>query len=117
MPKPAVLLFLLMAGSAGVVADESTGLVPTEDFARAPLYSQVQISPDGQTLAFLREFEGKPVLMFADLKSLKVKGINAGNVPWVGATEQVTSVRWIGNRRVIFSTSFWDEFFAGVSAI
>jgi hypothetical protein len=117
MKKPTVFLCLLTAGSAGVAADNSTGLVPIEDFARAPLYSQVQISPDGRTLAFLREFEGKPVLTFADLTTLKAKGLNAGTVPWRGAPQQVMSFQWIGDRRVVYSASYWDEFFSGVSAV
>jgi len=85
MKEPTVFLLLLMAGSAGVAADNATELVSIEDFARAPLCSQVQISPDRRTRAFLGEFEGKPVLTFADLTTLKAKGLNAGTVPWRGA--------------------------------
>ena len=91
MKNHAVFFFLLMAASVGAAATESRDLIPVEDFARAPLFTRVQISPDGHTLGFLAEKDGNPVIMFADLQTRKAEGITAGVAPLYRAPQQVRS--------------------------
>jgi len=117
MKLRALCSLLLAVANIGAAAGGSSELVPTEDFARAPLYTHVQMAPDGRTLAFLAEKDGNPVIMFADFQTLKAMGVTAGAVPVYGAPQQVKSFQWIGDRRVVFSTVFWDEYFGGVSAV
>jgi len=117
MKLRALCSLLLALANIGAAAGGSSELVPTEDFARAPLYTHVQMAPDGRTLAFLAEKDGNPVIMFADFQTLKAMGVTAGAVPVYGAPQQVKSFQWIGDRRVVFSTVFWDEYFGGVSAV
>ena len=91
--------------------------IPVEDFARVPEFSHLQLSPDGQFFAFLREHEGKPTLYFCDMQNRKTTGVDPGRVPVLGASKEVVSFLWISDRRVIFTTSFWDQLISGVTAV
>ncbi|HTB80078.1 MAG TPA: S9 family peptidase [Opitutaceae bacterium] len=81
----------------------------------------MKLSPDGQFFAFLREREGKPTLFFSDMVNMKTTGVDPGHVsiPGVGleATKEVISFNWISDRRVTFTTAFWDHYVSGVSAV
>ncbi|HWZ95481.1 MAG TPA: S9 family peptidase [Opitutaceae bacterium] len=92
-------------------------IIPVEDFARVPEFSQMQLSPDGQFFAFLREHEGKPTLFFSDMQNRKTTGVDPGQVPVLGASKEVISFRWISDRRVVFTTAFWDQLISGVTAV
>ena len=51
--------------AAGLSAAET---LPLEDFSRPALVEQAKLSPDGQYVAFLREYEGRTTLFLNDLK-------------------------------------------------
>jgi dipeptidyl aminopeptidase/acylaminoacyl peptidase len=97
--------------------------VPVEDFARMPDFSQMKLSPDGQFVAFLQEHEGRSTLFFRDLQSKETTNIDSGFPPILGlspgfdASKQVISFKWISDRRVIFTSTFLDQRFSGVTAV
>jgi dipeptidyl aminopeptidase/acylaminoacyl peptidase len=91
--------------------------IPVEDFARGPGFSQMKLSPDGQFFAFLREHDGKPTLFFSDMVKMKTTGVDPGHVPGLEARKEVISFDWISDRRVTFTTAFWDHLISGVTAV
>jgi dipeptidyl aminopeptidase/acylaminoacyl peptidase len=97
--------------------------IPIEDFARVPEFLHVQLSPDGQFVAFLREKEGKTTLFFRDLQNKQTASIDPGIVPIFGrynefgASKEVIAFKWISDRRVIFTTTFLDRLISGVTAV
>ncbi|HTQ29846.1 MAG TPA: S9 family peptidase [Opitutaceae bacterium] len=96
-------------------------MIPVEDFARAPAFSHMQLSPDGQHLAFLREYEGSQTLFFAEIGASKkqIVRVDPGYVKDAnGARREINSFRWINDRRLIYSASCRDEYyFTGVWAV
>jgi dipeptidyl aminopeptidase/acylaminoacyl peptidase len=97
--------------------------IPTEDFARMPDFSQMKLSPDGQFVAFLQEHEGRPTLFFRDLQNKETTNIDPGFLPIFGLSEgfgtskKVIAFKWISDQRVIFTTTFLDQRFSGVTAV
>ena len=93
-------------------------LLPVEDFVRPPQFSNLQISPDGQYLAFLRQFDERETVVFADLAHLKFAKIAPGefNIGFHFSRE-IISFRWISDKRIIFTTAIWDRLITGVSAV
>ncbi len=94
--------------------------IPVEDFAREPLFSQMKLSPDGEWVAFLRNYEDKPALFFtnpnAKAKSVPIH-IDPGYDEIEGIREQVRSFEWVNATRVAFTITIWDDILAGVKAI
>ncbi len=105
-------LYRWMATCAALgVALRAAEVIPVEDFARAPAYSSMQISPDGKHLAFFRENDGRQTLFFADLETMKFGHIDPGIVADLDAPREVDWFNWIGDRRVIYSASCWDHYY------
>jgi dipeptidyl aminopeptidase/acylaminoacyl peptidase len=102
---------------------QAAGNIPIEDFARGPEFLHMQLSPDGQFVAFLRENEGKMTLFFRDLQDKQTTNIDPGVVPVFGAynefgaSREVVSFKWISDRRVVFTTTYWDQLISGVTAV
>jgi dipeptidyl aminopeptidase/acylaminoacyl peptidase len=116
---PQWMVAVVAIGAALQAAED----IPTEDFARMPDFSDMQLSPDGQFVAFLREDEGKPTLFFRDLQNKETTNIDPGFLPifglsqGFGTSKEVIAFKWISDRRVIFTTTFLDQLFSGVTAV
>jgi acetyl esterase/lipase len=93
-------------------------VIPIEDFARVPNFSDMQLSPDGQYLAFLREYDGKLTLFISNMAKMETSGVEPGYPGvWHDLNKQdVFSFEWIGDRRVAFKTAF-RGFLTGLLAV
>ena len=93
--------------------------MPVEDFARPPQISHLKLSPDGQYVAFLRQVDERYTVMFADLANTKFARIDPGefNDGLNQIPREITSFRWISDKRIIFTTAVWDHLVTGVSAV
>ena len=99
---------------AGLSAAET---IPVEDFAKPALVSQAKLSPDGQYVAFLREYEGRTRLFLTDLKQRTLSRIEPADVKRTLVSKDIRGFDWVSERRLVFPTIIWDHFIAGVSAV
>ena len=88
-------------------------LIPIEDFARRPLFSQMQLSPDGEYLGFVREIDGVGQMFFSDLRTMKATGLNLGEERDLHGHRNVSGFDWIGPTRVVVRTMFSDGYAGG----
>jgi dipeptidyl aminopeptidase/acylaminoacyl peptidase len=79
----------------------AAGLIPIEDFARPAKFTHVSLSPDGKTCGYVREVDGRDVLLFADTASWKVDGFGLGKADVVPLDREVRWYRWLGPNRVL----------------
>jgi dipeptidyl aminopeptidase/acylaminoacyl peptidase len=87
------------------------GLPPVDQFSRGPAVQQAVLSRDGRTVAHLVTFEKEQRLVFRDLATGKVQGVE---IPSAGTPLELgySSFAWVGSDRAIFSL-----YPSGVSAI
>ncbi len=106
MKLPRCLLPLLIVSvSIRLVAAER---LPIEDFAKEPEASRVRLSPDGLSIAFLRNYSGLPVLHVSEIGK-KSWRLDLGEANLVnGASKSVASFEWISNQRLVVTTAVWD---------
>jgi len=87
------------------VSARSAELITIEDFARSPLYSELQLSPDGRYCASLREVNKRNYIEFVDLAGATVQKFDPGystNSRNPGAVQRdVLQYRWLGSKRVL----------------
>lgn len=105
------MLLVLMGIPAVVYGKGAESLPPVEQFSRGPAVQHAVLSRDGRTVAHLVTFEKEQRLVFRDLATGKVQGVEipSSNIPLeVG----YSSFSWVGSDRAIFSL-----YPAGVSAI
>ncbi len=91
--------------------------LPVADFARQPESARVRLSPDGKRIAFLRDRDGRRVLHVAEVESGRLSWIDVGEADLVnGAPKEVAGFEWVGDRRLLVTTTVWDAFY-GVLAV
>jgi len=56
----------------------AAGLIPIEQFAANPAFSQPAISPDGKKLVFIKWIDGKPIVVMLDLDTQQLKALVSG---------------------------------------
>ena len=100
--------------AAGLSAAET---IPIEDFAKPALVSQAKLSPDGQYVAFLREYEGRTMLFLTDLKQRTLSRVEPADAKHTFVSKDIREFDWVSERRLVFPTIIWDHFIAGVSAV
>lgn len=92
--------------------------IPVEDFARSPLFSHLRMSPDGEYIAFLHEDAGRRLLYLRDIDMKKrMAQVEPGKVVGMEVRKEIGDYRWITNKRLVFTTTVWDLYWHGVSAI
>jgi len=90
--------------------------LPIEDFSRVPDTAGARLSPDGKRLAFLRDFHGLTMLHVADIETNKVTRLDVSESVGVSnAGKEVTRFRWIGDRRLVATTTQNDRVFGMVA--
>jgi dipeptidyl aminopeptidase/acylaminoacyl peptidase len=72
------------------------GLVPLEDFLRSPVIFGLVLSPDGTTLAGIRDRNGRDNLFVLEIATRKLVTITNFS------DSDVVSPRWISNNRLVF---------------
>ena len=111
--SPRILALGLAALCVSVCTAE---LIPIEDFARPPTYSEVGLAPDGQTCAFLREVDGQNILFFADVATSKVHRITLGYAERLSAKREVAWYHWLGPKRVLVGVGVFGDLIEGTAA-
>ncbi|MFW8590636.1 alpha/beta fold hydrolase [Glaciecola sp. 2405UD65-10] len=71
--------------------------IPLNDFVKHGDYLNMDLSPDGKHIAARIRVEGRVVVVFLDTENLKLVG---GVKP--RANDEIHSVRWISNERVVY---------------
>jgi len=94
----------------------AAGLLPIEDFARPPKFTNAHLSTDGRTCAFLREVDGRTSLYFADVATGMVRTFDLGYAKTVVPAERhIEWYRWLGPKRVLVGIGI-DGWFEGTAA-
>lgn len=101
-------IWLGTLASAAGTTDSAAVRVPPElpvaDFARAPQYSNMQLSPDGKAIGYLTQDDGGSGFGFLSLDDMKPVGIffeNKGEY----AFNAVYGFQWSGSKRVLVDTA------------
>lgn len=80
--------------------------LPIEAFIMDPLTSGARLSPDGKHLAFLRPFQGRPMLHVADLETNKLIRLEPGGAALVDERPKgVAHFEWVGDTRLLVVTT------------
>lgn len=95
----AALVALFIAPSVSARQDAP----PLEDFARLPHMAMVQISPDGQQLAFISTVNGNRSLIVRDIAARRDRGVNIASI-------RPQRIVWGSNSRVLLSGSEAQEY-------
>ncbi len=99
-----------------VVSAHAIDRLPIEDFSREPSMSRARLSPDGQRVAFLREFRGKATLHIAGIDDNTLTRLDLGEAGLLnGAAKDVQSFTWIGDKRLMVTTSVWDMIYGVIA--
>ncbi len=101
----------------GAAISQAVERLPVEDFGREPETADARLSPDGKSLAFLREHRGLRKLHIVDLGTNNITRLNVGEAELVDAApKDVVACDWVSDHRLIFTTAIWDHIY-GVSAV
>jgi len=94
----AVLLLILAPALANAAEP-----IPVEDFMAHPKYRNLQISPDGQHLAVIAPVDGINHLVFLNISDVdRPEQVGVLQPP---KGEEVATISWVNNERVIVQTS------------
>ncbi len=122
-PTPAVARVLaatlLLATVPPLSSAAAAERLAIEDFARAPIIESMQLSPDGQALAYLREYAARTHFCVLDLgEDGRTFRFKVGDVPYNGALmpKEVARFSWASDQRVILTTTVWDRLY-GAAAV
>jgi dipeptidyl aminopeptidase/acylaminoacyl peptidase len=99
------------------ISAHAAGLIPVEDFARPPTCSEVQLSPDGEYVAFRSQHEEVPTLFFAGLEKMKKQPIALGDYHNTPIPLEAGRFRWITDRRVILTATIYGRYLAKILTI
>jgi dipeptidyl aminopeptidase/acylaminoacyl peptidase len=109
-----LLAAILLLATAVLPAAES---IPAANFAQGSDFSRARLSPDGRYIACMQDRDGDQWLVIIDLETKKSTRIDPGTTR-MGFRKEVSSFRWISNRRISFLTTVWDgQMYTGVSAV
>ncbi len=112
------LLLLLVLGTVSTTRIFAAELIPVETFAADAEFRSARLSPDGKTVAYMAENDGKYWLYMLDLESKKNIRINPGKSFYSELPKEVARYRWISNKRIAFLTTVWDGiYWTGLTAV
>lgn len=90
---------LMIALCAAFFALPAAAAPPLEAYGRLPTLEQVEVSPDGTKLAYVRpEGESRKIMVQSLADGKILAGVGVGN-------EKLRDLFWVGNGRIAFSTS------------
>jgi len=91
--------------------------LPVEIFAKEPSTNRAQLSPDGKRLAFLRDYAGQTSLHVASVDEKKLSRLDVGEAALVNnARKEVANFTWVGNERLVITTTVWDMFYGVIAS-
>lgn len=85
-----VLLFAIQTHAAN----------PLDTFARLPLVKDIQISPDGKRIAYLRDVKQDYIIVVQSLVNPKAKPVTLGI-----AGANIRDIEWVSSDRILFSST------------
>jgi dipeptidyl aminopeptidase/acylaminoacyl peptidase len=109
--------WLVVTLIASAVSGYAVPRLPVEEFSRTPSFSRARLSPDGSQIAFIADHNGRSKLHVLDVKAKSTVRINLGEEQLInGFPKEVEGFTWVGNRRLLVSTTVIDALF-GVIAL
>lgn len=103
----------VLAWSSGVAVER----LPVELFARPPETARARLSPDGKRLAFLREYGNSPAVHVLDIDRNQLSRLDQDTALLMNeAKKEVAGFTWVGNERLIITTTVWDMIYGVVAA-
>lgn len=114
IPGPLLCLGCLLA----LVPLAASERPPVADFARAADIRHLQLSPDGGSLAFLRDYDGRTHLCVLNLAEGATTRFRIGEVDYNGSLmpKEVDSFKWVSDRRLVLNTKVWGMLY-GAAAV
>lgn len=111
--RQVVLACVLLPGGLAAVPR-----LPLDDFVKDPGFSHMQISGDGQYVAYMRDYEGHSTVYTCDLAAMAGLPFELGTTQAFGTVmpREVYSYQWIGDKRMLLTTTVWDSWF-GTKAV
>lgn len=73
---------------------------PLDNFARLPMVKDIQISPDGKRIAYLRDVKQNYIIVVQSLINPKAKPVTLKI-----AEATIRDLEWVSNERILFSSS------------
>ncbi len=91
---------------------------PVADFARTPIISHARLSPNGEAIAFIRDYGGTVHLCVLDLNTEQITRFKIGTVDFNGTpmAKEVGKFEWVGDDRLVLTTMVWDRIY-GTAAV
>ena len=99
------LCIYFLAASVAAQDGSTPGTIPLEAFAQLPTMRQVRISPDGDSVASLRPFNGRAHLVIEKLGDISSRPV----VVPPAATTDFEWVHWANNDRLVVAASAQDK--------
>lgn len=105
-----VFLGVVALGAFGAATLRAVERLPIEDFARPPDMSRARLSPNGKSVAFLREQGGRTIIFISSLDEAKGARIDPGTAPFANdAPKEVEGFVWVNDQRLLISTAVWQS--------
>ena len=105
--KAVLLVVGMVSLVTGLIARER---ISVEVFARTPETSGARLSPDGKSIAFVREYNGHRTLHVTDLQTGTTLRMNLGQAALAdGAEKDVGDFVWVGKNRILVTTLVWYQ--------
>ncbi|MDI1319720.1 MAG: hypothetical protein PSW75_05925, partial [bacterium] len=115
MKPPRFLLAGL--GAVTLTAAQAVERVPIEDFARTPEVARARLSPDGKRLAFLRDYVSRATVHVLDIDQGKLYRLDQDQALLANdAIKEAASFTWVGDKRLVITTTVWGDIIYGVLA-
>lgn len=91
--------------------------LPVEVFARTPDTARARLSPDGKRLAFLRDSGKFTTVHVLDIDQNKLFRLDQDEALVLNeAKKEAESITWVGNKRLVITTSVWGMIYGVVAA-
>lgn len=114
MKLPLRLCFAVLAVAPAAFLTAAERL-PIEDFAREPDAARVRLSPDGQSIAFLRNYSGRASLFVSEIGK-KGWRLDLGEAAVANdAQKSVAGFEWVSSQRLLATTAVWDALYGTVA--
>lgn len=112
MPSPRLLRAVALLGALALASLATAAKRPAiADLARTPIITHAQISPNGEALAYLREYGGAQHLCVLDLNTDQITRFKIGSFAYNGTPmpKEVGKFEWVGDDRLVLTTMVWER--------
>ncbi|MFT3783589.1 MAG: S9 family peptidase [Nibricoccus sp.] len=99
------------------ISARAVDLIPVEDFAKLPAFTDIKLSPDGEFVGYVREHEGVKRMCVTELATMKMTAFQLGEGMVMPGDLGVTEFDWIGPHRLVIQTTMNDLYNGGWIAL